>query len=168
MRIELAAFFVICVIVLISAFWLQKNQNKRSTGVLQQQSSVSIPDKSMASIRVGDTVLAVEVVRSPASLARGLGDRDAVGSDGMLFIFDKKQQATFWMKNMRFSIDIVWISDQVVVGITDHVLPPLKPVADSDLPVYQSPHLVDWVLELPAGRAAEIGITTDSRVTFLD
>ena len=63
-------------------------------------------------ITVGGVPLTVELAIEPADKARGLGYRDGLAPGaGMLFIFDSSAQRSFWMKGMRFCLDIVWIED---------------------------------------------------------
>jgi uncharacterized membrane protein (UPF0127 family) len=55
----------------------------------------------------------LETVRKPADLAKGLGGRNSLPErNGMLFIFDKADKHCFWMKDMRFSLDIIWLDVQ--------------------------------------------------------
>jgi uncharacterized protein len=55
----------------------------------------------------------LEVVTKPADLARGLGGRNSLPEkNGMLFVFEKAGKHCFWMKDMRFSLDIIWLNEQ--------------------------------------------------------
>ncbi|MBU1999321.1 MAG: DUF192 domain-containing protein, partial [Candidatus Omnitrophica bacterium] len=67
----------------------------------------------------------VEVVDSPEDRSRGLMFRDKLGEkEGMLFIFDERGRHNFWMKNMQFPIDIIWINqDKVIVDIRKNIPP---------------------------------------------
>jgi uncharacterized membrane protein (UPF0127 family) len=82
---------------------------------------------------------------------------------GMLFIFPVPSLYGFWMKDMRFPIDIVWISDNRVVGIS-HNIPPAAQQS-LVLPRYYPPRPVSLVLELPAGTAVADGIVVDTPVS---
>ena len=83
----------------------------------------------------------------------------------MWFVFDKPSETMFWMKGMRFPIDIVWVTDDLVVaGISPNLTPPATGTPDSHLPRYRSPGLVRYVLEINAGLAAEWGIAEGDRV----
>lgn len=107
---------------------------------------------------IGSEVLRVEVVRTPAAITKGLGGRDTIGSEGMLFVFEEPRVATFWMKDMRFNIDLVWITDERVVGVVRDMVAPGKGMVDSVSPRYTSPEPVDMVLEIPTNAAFELGI----------
>jgi uncharacterized membrane protein (UPF0127 family) len=103
-------------------------------------------------ITVGATQLTVEEARTPAQTELGLGHRDKVLGDGMLFYLPQPIQATFWMKGMRFALDFVWINNGKVVDLTENVPPPANPqIPDAQLPLYQPSTIVTHVLEVPAG-----------------
>ncbi len=123
----------------------------------------TLPDGQMARLRIGQSPLTVEVAASPASQTKGLSERDAIGSDGMLFVFSQPNYYKFWMKNMRFDLDFVWIADVVVVDITPNVPRP----DDSDfLPTFGPPVPVDAMLEVPAGYAQQQGWAVGAAVSL--
>jgi uncharacterized membrane protein (UPF0127 family) len=100
--------------------------------------------------------VSVDVVDTPALRMRGLSGRAALGpEEGMLFLFETPQVQSFWMKGMRFEIDILWIRDGRLVGITPDVPLPKSPRA---LPQFQSPIPCDVVLEVRAGAARRWGL----------
>lgn len=100
--------------------------------------------------------ITVEVVTTPESIQRGLSGRTEIGSDGMLFIFPQISQQVFWMKEMNFDLDMIWIADGKVVGITPNVPKPASPdLGPSQLQRYASPTGVNMVLEVPAGTAKQ-------------
>ncbi len=119
---------------------------------------VRVPDRTKLPIQVGSTQLTVEVVNTSASITQGLSGRSEIGSDGMLFVFDTSQHAVFWMKEMLFDLDLVWIHQGRVVSISAGVPRPVSGTPEHDLPLYRSEGLVDQVLELPAGKADETGV----------
>lgn len=69
------------------------------------------------------------IVDDYATKAKGLGDRDDIGDDqAMLFVFDQPAQQCFWMKDMRFPIDMVWLSaTSRIVHIERNVSPRTYP-----------------------------------------
>ena len=117
-----------------------------------------LPDGTKIPLFIEDTELEVEVVTSPQALSLGLGERTEIGSDGMLFVLAEPSSLYFWMHGMRFDLDIIWIRNSKIVGITKEVP---APGFDSQgrvknslfLPRYQSPGIVDMVLEVPSGFA---------------
>jgi uncharacterized membrane protein (UPF0127 family) len=112
--------------------------------------------------------IAVEVASTPAQSERGLGYRDSLPADaGMLFDLHATTTPQFWMKGMRFSLDLVWIGeDKRVMSITAIV--PFQPpgTPDSQLPRYTSPLPVRYVLELNAGAANRLGLAQGTQLAF--
>lgn len=87
----------------------------------------------------------------------GLSGRQTLGkNEGMLFDFKTpKNDLFFWMKDMLFDIDIIWIADKKIIGITPNIPSPEKDkgleIKDLRLPAYSPPSDVDQVLEVNAG-----------------
>ncbi len=112
-------------------------------------------------VKIKDQIIVVDIVNEPETRARGLSGRESLGvNEGMLFIFDSADYYPFWMKDMKFPIDIVWIADNRIVGFEERVSP--EPgVPDRELKSYVPPEPIDKVLELAAGRVrllrAEVG-----------
>ncbi len=114
---------------------------------------------------IRDATVELEVVRTRSEQALGLGDRDSLPwGRGMLFPYERPHFATFWMKRMRFDIDIVWIRESRIVGIA-HFVP--HPREEGERPVtVRSPELIDQVLEVPAGFARAHGWKRGDRVSL--
>lgn len=114
-------------------------------------SETEAPD---AWVTIGRARIATEVARTPEAKARGLGGRDGLAWDhGMLFPYRRPDFLAFWMKDMRFSIDIVWIRDGRIVDIAHRV--PFDPGGPG--PTVRPRELADAVLEVPAGYAQAHG-----------
>lgn len=107
-------------------------------------------------VQIGETTFTVEVAEKLEARTRGLSGRTSLPpGEGMLFIFEDTRIHTFWMKDMMFPLDLVWIGEQCTVeNITPNVPPPAPEQADSDLPRFRSPQPVRYVLEINAGEAA--------------
>ena len=89
----------------------------RSTpsGAEMEYRTVSLPGGS----------LSLEFPRTPEQFARGLGERDQLAPEtGMLFLFPTPGRYAFWMKGMRFPLDIVFLRDGVVTQIASRLPPP--------------------------------------------
>lgn len=120
-----------------------------------------------AAVTVGGDTLTAEIADTNALRARGLGYRDGLApGTAMLFVFDGPSVHTFWMKGMRFCLDIVWIENGAIRGAAESVCP-VPGAADADLPRYPSPEPVTYVLEVPGGWLAAHGYGKDTPVTIL-
>ena len=106
------------------------------------------PPLPTGAIVIGDRVtVTVELARSLDEKVRGLSGRPGLKpGTGMLFVYDRPQAIGIWMKDMRFSLDILWIREGRVVHIERNA-PPLTAVGPER--VYTATG--DMVLELPAG-----------------
>lgn len=114
-------------------------------------------------VTVRNTTFIVDVAIQAKEKEIGLGYRNSLAADhGMLFVYDHKEVFPFWMKNMRFPIDILWIEDRIIVDITKDVPPPASPA--EQLPLYHPRVPVDKVLELPAGTADRVGIIIGDKI----
>jgi uncharacterized membrane protein (UPF0127 family) len=93
----------------------------------------------------------VEVAASPANRERGLSGRPGLPADaGMLFIFPSPGLHGFWMKDMSFAIDLVWIGpDRRVLGTAS-----MAPCGPHACPIHYPPAPAAYVLEVSAGRFA--------------
>jgi uncharacterized protein len=113
----------------------------------------------------GPMTFHVELARTEAERAKGLGGHDPLGpEDGMLFVFAQAAPHAFWMKGMTFPLDIMWIEDGQVVHL-EHDLPPSGPEeTDATRPVFVPQAPARYVLEVNAGFAEAHGIGVGSPV----
>lgn len=120
-----------------------------------QDYRLAAADHQIVRIQIDDQVLDVELVNSPASITQGLSGRSSIGADGMLFVMpDPLGMPSFWMYQMKFDLDLVWINNDVIVDITTDAKAPLPNQATEELPVYRPARPANLVLEVPAGTAA--------------
>ncbi len=99
----------------------------------------------------GDEIL-VEIVEENKDLRIGLSGRDGIGyADGLLFVFPEEDIHGIWMKDMRFSIDIIWIDRSGrVIFIKEDVSPETFPE------VFRPYDPALFVLEVESGMVAEM------------
>jgi len=102
------------------------------------------------------TTLTVEVVNTPQSIGTGLGNKDSFEQDGMLFVFGRLSQPVFWMKGMKFPIDLYWIRDMKIIGVDENLQPPAEGTPDTDIEKYVFPEEVDMVLEIPVEKGIKL------------
>lgn len=108
---------------------------------------------SYAKVIVSGREVKVIVVNSESERKKGLSVKNNLSeNEGMLFVFDKKDVTpSFWMKDMSFAIDIIWINDGAIVEIDKNAQPPPSSAKDSDLTIYKPKEPIDFVLEVNAG-----------------
>jgi len=107
----------------------------------------------------GRVKFTVELAVTKAEQARGLMFRKSLAPDrGMLFPYNPPQRAAFWMKNTLIPLDILYISpDGRVLSIARNAVP------HDETPI-PSGGVIRGVLEIPGGRAAQLGILPGDRV----
>ena len=124
------------------------------------QESVNIDERKTLSI--GGTSIQIDIADEPAELSLGLSGRESLGkSEGLLFIFEKPAIYPFWMKEMRFPIDIIWIDENMRVADITHNAAP------ESFPKTFSPNTpVRYVLEVHSNFVEESHIKLGDRVIF--
>ena len=108
-------------------------------------------------------VIDLEVAKTPEQQSKGLMYRPALAPNrGMLFAFPPGQVVAFWMKNVPVDLDMVFVSQGKIVGISTAVPCVMEPCA-----LYPSDKGIaaDQVIELRAGRARELGLKTGDPLT---
>ena len=107
----------------------------------------------------------VALAITPQEQAKGLGQRASLPQDqGMLFLFKKADKLYFWMKDMEFPIDIIFIKDHTIVSVAENV-PALK-VPDNKLPIYSPTKPSDKVLEINAGLFKKYNFKAGDTITI--
>lgn len=109
----------------------------------------------------GDAVVTVELALTREAQARGLMYRTELPEgSGMLFVFDKDAERSFWMSNTPLSLDILYIrSDATIVSIASRTTPFSKTTIPSRGPAR-------YVLEVPGGWSEKHGVKPGDRLTL--
>lgn len=117
-----------------------------------------LPSFSFQKVSFEGKTYSLERADTDAKRSLGLGERDTICETcGMVFVFERPDVRGFWMKGMRFSLDIVWLLDNTVVHIERHISPDSKET-------YRPPVFSDRVLEFRAG--ATEGLEVGEEVRF--
>lgn len=139
---------LVCVIGLTFFIWIGKGENARNS--------------SLRSIQIAGINVKATVAGTSETRARGLGGREELAeNEGMLFVFDSDASWGFWMKDMRFAIDILWISsDGKILDMRESVSPATYPS------VFTPRAPARYVLELPAGFGKSHDVKIGDAVRF--
>ena len=122
---------------------------------------------STATVYLNGHPITAEIAETREQQVRGLSGRAALGPDeGMLFIYAEEGNHTFWMRDMLISIDMIWIRNFRIVHIESFVPVPAPGTPVNQLPTYSATEPSNFVLEIAAGRSAELGIAAGGRVRF--
>lgn len=115
-------------------------------------------------IIINNQRIKVEIADEPAEWQKGLSDKESLkAKEGMLFIFPEVDYRGFWMKDMRFPIDILWINEhREIIEITQSVsVPDAK-----DTPIFYSKKPIHYVLEVNAGFSETYNIKVGDTAEF--
>lgn len=117
--------------------------------------------RSEPHITIAGQQFVVERADTEPTQHEGLAGRESLANDrGMLFAFNTPFLSPFWMKGMKFPIDIIWIANGIVIGAVENAVP------NGGEALYYPPRPVDFVLEVPAGTVARLGIHAGAPVAL--
>lgn len=103
-----------------------------------------------ATVTIDGVRLDAEIADTEQLRTRGLSYRNELQPDtGMLFVYQSASTRSFWMYEMRFCLDIVWIAEGEVVGAAENACPAARP--GDEIPRFRSPEPAQFVLEVGAG-----------------
>jgi len=113
-------------------------------------------------IKINEKKIRVEIMQTDVDRARGLSGRENLCADcGMLFVFGKAENYPFWMKEMKFELDMLWIMGDKVVKIKENI-----PYQKGEGEVVDPGTMANKVLEIQAGKSEEWGIKEGDRIDF--
>jgi uncharacterized membrane protein (UPF0127 family) len=116
-------------------------------------------------VTVNGIKLVADIAETSDQRIKGLSVKDTLGeNEAMLFVFNESHEHSFWMKGMKFPIDIIWISQHNEVVHVEHSLEPCNP--DSFCPSYKPDRDSLYVLETVAGFAQKYSVTENTYVNF--
>ena len=116
-------------------------------------------------VTVNGLVLVADISATNEQRTKGLSVKDGLAeNEAMLFVFDNQAEHRFWMKDMKFPIDIIWIdSDKTIVHIEHNLQPcPSGVLCTTYKPTDDSL----YVLETVGGFAEKYGIVKGTPVEF--
>lgn len=110
--------------------------------------------------------LTLKVAATPQSQAKGYMEIEDSPLDnmGMLFVYDEDQPLSFWMKNVKFPLDIIFF-DSEMNYINHETMDSAHDADDHQVPQYHSKKPARFAVELPAGWC-EKNMTSDCKLSF--
>jgi uncharacterized protein len=118
--------------------------------------------KKIKSVQIAGQSVLVDTASTPLELERGLsGRKNLENNKGLLFIFENSDKHSFWMKDMLFPIDIIWINENMqVTYIKENARPELFPE------IYKPNENAKYVLEVMAGFVDKHNLQIGDKVLF--
>lgn len=113
-------------------------------------------------LKLAQDCVTLERVDTPAARTQGLSGRDGLANNqAMLFVFEKPANECFWMKDMKFAIDMVFVgTDKKIMTMHENVTPKTYPKS------FCSGSPAQYVLEFPAGTASRNGLELGQQLQF--
>lgn len=144
----------------------------RGFSTLSQVGPVSVTSQNQSSkesteVKIKTLTVTARIADKADERNEGLGDLDSLPlNEGLLFVFENEGLHTFYMKDMNFAIDIIWVSkDKKIVHIEENVAPePGK--SDEELTRYKPAGNALYVLEVNAGLSSLHDLNVGDPVDF--
>jgi len=149
---------VIGVILLAGLTW-------KLSGSLFAPGSKVIPNYPETNLTINGQPMVLELATTPEEREQGLSGRPSLASDrGVLFVFNQPGRYPFWMKDMSFPLDILWINQGKIVDLVKD-FPAPKP---GEWPATFTPAFeADRVLEINAGLSNRLNLKVGSLIPDL-
>ena len=111
---------------------------------------------------IGKQAITVALATTPAEQEQGLSDTKQLNFDqGMLFVFNPPTMPAFWMKDMNYPLDIIWIDqDKKVIGVSANLDPKTYPQT------FSPSDPIEYVLEVSSGFYKTNNIQVGDSLTF--
>ena len=156
-------YIILCVAVfMLIVMRLAVMMSHKTPEVVTATTTINTTQMDMGTLTVASSTFSVMIAQTPDETTRGLSGMTSLPQDkGMLFIFDDNIVRGFWMPDMHFAIDMVWIdSNWRVIGIAQHATPESYPK------VFYSNGPAKYVLEVSDGASRTWGIATGTQLIF--
>lgn len=132
-----------------------------------QSSADSVLERTRGMVKIGEHEFKVEISDDFSERALGLSGHEVLRDDeGMIFVFPITMKQQFWMKDMLYPLDFVWIHDEKVVSINENI--PHPSANNGEIARVSSGVRVNKVLEINAGVIDQLGIQVGDTVEFTE
>ena len=160
----LALLSILALVFYIFMSNLEVKEAKKPKVNTETKEQTNIFDKNKIQyVKIAGKIIKVDLALTPEAQAQGLsGRKNMKENEGMLFVFDYRDKYAFWMKDMNFPLDIIWLSDNLeIVYIKKDASP--KSYPESFSPTKDS----KYVLEVNSGFSEKNNLKEREKVEFL-
>lgn len=160
MKQKIVYFLVI--VMALSFVYLRFNQMFQ--GRKETSGQITVSRDLAAKMLVGNVEIIVEIADTPQKQKQGLSGREPLlDKYGMLFPMRNAAQYSFWMKDMKFSLDIIWIKNGKIVDISENITAPIG----NELPITVQPkEPADAILEMNSDFTEKYDVKIGDRAEF--
>jgi uncharacterized membrane protein (UPF0127 family) len=142
--------FILLIVLLVLFYFYQITQNYPTENY--QKINVKLNNKNFA-LFVADT---------PEKKEKGLSNIDSLqNNEGMIFVFNKPDYYSFWMKDMRFPLDFIFLKENGIVDLLENIQPQSYPKT------FTSKKTADKVIEVKAGTIKGLKIKIGDKIKLL-
>ena len=164
MAVGLAAAAILYFYPAINSMLGEKEDGEQEL-IIGNEATSSSKGYRQTNVTVNGLILSADISASNEQRTKGLSVKDALAeNEAMLFVFDNEDEHTFWMKDMKFPIDIIWINDNKTVVHIEHNLQPCG--YGLLCPTYKPGQDSLYVLETVGGFAEKHDVVQGTRVQF--
>lgn len=143
---------IILVVLLTTLFWL----------VILGQQKLQEHKPCLRKLNSSECIVRLDFALDQASQEKGLGNRNSLpNNEGMMFVFESEGDRCFWMKDMKFNLDILWLNKEKKIV---HIEPKVSPSSYPTSFCPSSP--AQYVLEINADRAQKLGLSEGQQLSF--
>ncbi|MDP2638040.1 MAG: DUF192 domain-containing protein [Candidatus Levybacteria bacterium] len=150
---QILGLFALLIIIVIGIVLAQNYIKTKSFFPFEKNPSAAINGKTFQ----------LKVAKSQEEKEIGLSKTESLSENqGMIFLFDDPGYYSFWMKDMKFSIDIIFINKDNVVEISENAQPQTE--STSNLKIYTPIEPIDKVLEIKSGLSKKNNIKKGDKI----
>lgn len=118
---------------------------------------------SQPEICFSDNCFDVEIAKTQTEQSRGLSNRESLAQNqGMLFVFEKPDIYSFWMKDTLIPLDMIWLNQDLEIEYIEHNAQPCQETCPSIVP----PQKASYVLEINANLANKLDFKIEDKATL--
>lgn len=120
-------------------------------------------DYQQITVSINNFTLTADLALTSEQITKGLAVKDTLNeNEGMLFVFSNPSRSGFWMKDMKFPIDIIWLNkDKEIVHIEKNLQP-----CGTTCPMFRPDEDSKYVLETVSGFADKHNLKEGDKVVF--
>lgn len=150
---------LILFVVFFQIFIKFYNTEKKNSNIQVEAYNVVCGTYKRGEVKINSKTLLVDIADDDCKRILGLSNKTSLGGEGMVFVFENSGNHGFWMKDMRFPIDILWIDEFfTIVGIEKNVSPDTYPKP------FGQKYLSKYVLETSVGYSNKYNIKIGDKI----
>lgn len=151
--------------IIIIGFFLFRAFPSGKSAFISLFPASTLTDKGNATATIQGKSIQLLIAKTPQEQHTGLSDRNSLAQDtGMVFVFNHPDYYLFWMRHMKFPLDIIYLHGNKIVTLLQNVKNPAYSVVNPPILRPQAP--ADKVIEVNAGFAQKYNLKTGDTVAL--